>query len=55
MPSTVTTNEQYPLTTDEKCLEEEVKLRVKAGAIRSWFEKNSEHWTLYTEWNVIGE
>lgn len=55
MPSTVTTREQFPLHTDEKNLAEEVRLRIKAGAIRSWIEKNSEFWILATEWNVIGE
>lgn len=55
MPSTVTTSEQFPLITEEARLKEEVRLRIKAGAIRSWYEKNTDSWVLYTEWNVIGE
>ena len=55
MPSTITTNENYSLTIDQDRLKEEVKLRLKAGAIRSWFEHVEDHWVLYTEWNVIGE
>jgi len=55
MPSTVTTSEQFPLDTEEDRLKEEVRLRIKAGAIRSRYEKQSEYWALFTEWNVIGE
>ena len=55
MPATVTTNEVFPLTTNEDQLKEEVRLRMKAGAIRSWYEKKDDGFTLYTEWNIIGE
>ncbi|WP_157608134.1 hypothetical protein [Teredinibacter turnerae] len=55
MPSTVTTSEQFPLDTEESRLKEDVRLRIKAGAIRSWYEKKSDYWVLFTEWNVIGE
>lgn len=55
MPATVTTKEIFPATTDEVQLKEEVKLRLKAGAIRSWYERSPENLTLFTEWNVIGE
>jgi hypothetical protein len=55
MPATVTTKEIFPLLTPEKNLIAEVKLRIKAGAIRSWFDKDSDNYVLYTEWNVLGE
>lgn len=55
MPSTITTTENFPIETEEERLLEEVRLRIKAGAIRSWYEKQDESWMLYTEWNVIGE
>ena len=55
MPATVTTKEVFPLTTSEVQLNDEVKLRVKAGAIRSWYEKKVDGYILFTEWNVIGE
>ena len=55
MPSTITTNERFPLDIKEERLKEEVRLRIKAGAIRSYFEKQSKYWLLITEWNVIGE
>lgn len=55
MPATVTTKEVFPLTTSETQLDEEIKLRMKAGAIRSWYEKKSSDITLFTEWNVFGE
>ena len=40
------------------CLEtfpEEIRLWIKAGAIKSWMEEEQDEWVLYTEWNVIGE
>lgn len=55
MPATVTTQEQFPLDVSETRLREEIRLRIKAGAIRSWFEKKATEIVLYTEWNVIGE
>ncbi len=55
MPATVTTKEPFPLNTDENRLNDEIKLRIKAGAIRSWYEKKSDGYILYTEWNVLGE
>jgi hypothetical protein len=57
MPATVTTKEHFPAGIDEARLKEEVRLRMKAGAIRSWYEKQEGNagYILYTEWNVIGE
>jgi len=54
MPATVTTKEIFPLDTPSADLAEEIKLRIKAGAIRSWTVKEGEGIVLYTEWNVIG-
>jgi hypothetical protein len=55
MSATVTTKEIFPASTSEARLDEEVRLRIKAGAIRSWYEMVNEEYILYTEWNVIGE
>jgi hypothetical protein len=55
MPATLTTKEIFPVSTSEASLDEEVRLKIKAGAIRSWYEKSTEGYILYTEWNVIGE
>lgn len=55
MPSTFISKENFPSNTSENNLKEEIKLRLKAGAIKSWYEKESSGWVLYTEWNVIGE
>lgn len=56
MPATFITKENFSKSTKETKLKEEVRLRIKAGAIRSWYEKNgTQGWILYTEWNVIGE
>lgn len=55
MAATVTTKEVFPSGTSEEVLKSEIQLRLKAGAIRSWFEKTEGLFNLYTEWNVIGE
>lgn len=55
MPATITIKEIFPLSTSEESLNEEIKLRLKAGAIRSWIEKTHEALLLFTEWNIIGE
>lgn len=55
MPSTIVTKESFPANTEETRLKEEVKLRLKATAIKSWYEKNNDGFVLFTEWNVIGE
>ena len=55
MPATITTKEIFPLDTNEAQLREEVKLRIKAAAIKCWYEKQPQNWVLFTEWNVIGE
>jgi hypothetical protein len=55
MPATIKTKEVFPVDTRTERLDEEVKLRIKAGAIKSWYEKESNQLVLYTEWNVIGE
>jgi hypothetical protein len=55
MPATITTRELFSLAVSEDSLKDEVKLRIKAGAIRSWYERQGDGYTLFTEWNVIGE
>jgi hypothetical protein len=56
MPATITSKENFSSEVTEKELKEEVRLRIKAGAIRSWYEKNGiQGWILQTEWNVLGE
>jgi hypothetical protein len=55
MPATIQTKEIFPAKTKTERLDKEVSLRIKAGAIKSWYEKKAGKWILYTEWNVIGE
>jgi hypothetical protein len=55
MPATVTTTEYFAKDVKKEQLETERKLRIKAGAIRSWSEESADGWVLYTEWNVIGQ
>ena len=56
MAATVTTQETFDSDVSSGELDEEVRLRMKAGAIRSTFAENDDgSWTLTTEWNVIGE
>ncbi len=45
--------EVYPKDTPEKRLKAEVKLKLKAGATKSWYEYNDEleKWLLYTVWD----
>lgn len=55
MPATITTKEYFDKSIDRAAVEEEVRLRIRAGAIRSWIEEAPGRWVLLTEWNVIGE
>lgn len=56
MPATVTTEETFAAGTTQTQMDAEVRLRMKAGAIRSWYKgSEAEGWTLHTEWNVLGE
>jgi hypothetical protein len=55
VPATVTTREEFDKTISRPELEEEVRLRIKAGAIRSRIEDAGGKWIIVTEWNVIGE
>ena len=55
MAATVTTKEPFEKSVTKEQLDEEIRLRIKAGAIKSWVEEESDKWILYTEWNVIGE
>lgn len=56
MPGTFTSKENFEAGITTAQMDEEVRLRIKAGAIKSWYEGGeAAGWTLYTEWNVIGE
>jgi hypothetical protein len=56
MAATVSTKEEFPkASTPQERINEEKRLRIKAGAIRARIEDGGEVWTLITEWNVIGE
>jgi len=51
MPATVTTKEPLPADIRPDELDALIRIRMKAGAIRSSRKGNE----LHTEWNVIGE
>lgn len=56
MPASFETKETFPASVSQAQIDEEIRLRMKAGAIRSKAEKKSNgEWLLTTEWNVIGE
>ncbi len=55
MPATKTTREDFEKSISREKLDEEVRLRIRAGAIRSEIEDGGDKWVLVTEWNVIGE
>ncbi|NVM57803.1 MAG: hypothetical protein HWN51_06770 [Desulfobacterales bacterium] len=55
MPAIVTTREDFEKSISRATLEEEVRLRIRAGAIRSSTEETENKWIIVTEWNVIGE
>lgn len=55
MPATVTTTETFPPSTLKERIDEEIRLRMKAGAIRSKVDETAPKWTIVTEWNVFGE
>ncbi len=55
MAATITTQEPFEKSITREQLDEEVRLRIKAGAIKSWVEEKADKWILNTEWNVIGE
>ena len=54
MPDTIITTERFDPDIARERMDEEVRLRRKAGALRSWIEEKEEKWTLKTEWKVIG-
>lgn len=56
MPATFDSVEQFPIGTTQTQMDEEVRLRVKAGAIKSYYTgSEAKGWALTTTWNVIGE
>mgnify|MGYP003396131649 CR=1 FL=1 len=56
MPATIETHERFPRGVVEARLQEEQRLRLKAGAITATY-RGSERagWTLTTVWNVLGD
>lgn len=55
MPATVITKEPFEKNVKKEDLEEEIRLRIKAGAIRCWVEETENGLVLHTEWNVFGQ
>jgi hypothetical protein len=58
VPATTTTRELFPkATTTPAQVQNELNLRIKAGAIRSTLDSTSDpsNFVLTTEWNVIGQ
>ena len=55
MPATVTTKEEFDKNISRESLEEEVELRILAGAIRSKVIDHGNKWIIETEWNVFGQ
>jgi hypothetical protein len=55
MAGTFVTKEPVDTGTSEDDLKREITLRVKAGCIRCWVDRQGGQRTLCTEWNVIGE
>ena len=56
MPATFTQVETFPAGIDRSDIEEEQRLRIKAGAITSEISgTKASGWKLTTTWNVIGE
>ena len=55
MAATIITKESFPISVAKKNMDEEVRLRLASGAIRSSYEKSNDEWILSTKWNVIGE
>ena len=58
MPATTTTREVFPkATTTLTDVQNELDLRIKAGAIRSTIDSTSDpnNFILITVWNVIGQ
>jgi len=55
MPATFQTQEYFERSMTTSDMDEQVRLRIKAGAIRSNYSDLSDKWLLETEWNVIGE
>jgi hypothetical protein len=55
MPATIITTETFDPNTPDERIAQEIKLRLKAGAIRSWVDENGPKITLKTEWNILGD
>lgn len=56
MPATTNTIEKFPGNTPKSQIEEEQKLKIQAGAIKSIISGGeTEEWVLTTTWNVLGQ
>ena len=56
MPATITTTEKFDKSATSKIdMDDLVRLRLKAGAIRSRYREEGDSWVLDTEWNVFGQ
>lgn len=55
MPATVKTHEKFDKDISKSKMDEMVRRRLNAGAIRSKYSDEGDHWLLVTEWNIIGE
>ena len=55
MPATFESREPIACHLSDTDIQRLIDLRIKAGAIRSRFEKKGGKCFLVTEWNVIGE
>jgi hypothetical protein len=55
MAATVTTTEKFEKSIKKAEMDEQVRRRIKAGAIRSAYRDADDVWILETEWNMIGE
>jgi hypothetical protein len=55
MPSTVVTKEPLADNVSEEDVKREIRLRLKAGCVRSWVQTEAGRRILCTEWNVIGD
>ena len=56
MAGTFKTVEKFESGISKERMDEEIRLRLKAGAINSTYTgSQTDGWTLTTEWNVLGE
>lgn len=56
LPATTVTTERFAKGTSQEAIDDLIRLRILAGAIRSKHEldANTQEVVLVTEWNIIG-